>query len=154
MKYAALVLAAATLAACNAAPPEKPPRVSAADAWCRPTQPQALATACYVTLTADAADRLVSVESEIAQRGEIHTMDMSGGIMRMRKLDDGLELPAAAPVALRPGAEHLMLIGPKAALAPGQTAVLTLGFAKAPQVKVTAQVRSPEPAASGGQMAH
>lgn len=123
--------------------PETPPSVAVADAWCRPTPAGALAGACYLTLTANVDDRLVGVETTVADRGEIHTMDMTGGVMRMRKLDDGLALPKATPVALKPGAEHLMLIAPKQQLAEGERVPLTLKFAKAPAQTINAPIRLP-----------
>jgi periplasmic copper chaperone A len=130
----------------------KPPTVKVADAWCRPAPKGALTAGCYVTLTASADDRLISVETPAAARGEIHTMSMAGGVMRMRKLD-GIALPAGKPVALKPGAEHVMLIGPKATLTPGATVALTLRFKSAAPVTVTAPVRTaPAPSMSGMSM--
>lgn len=128
-----------------------PQTVTAADAWCRAAPTGALAGGCYVTLTASADDRLVAVETPAADHGEIHTMSMTDGIMRMRKLDDGLALPAGQPVALKPGGEHLMIIAPKQPLAAGGEVPLTLRFAKAPAVTLSAPIRqAPTPAMSGG----
>lgn len=131
----------------------KPPAVKVADAWCRSAPKGALAAGCYVTLTAPTDDRLVAVETPAAGRGEIHTMSMAGGVMRMRKLADGIALPAGKPVALKPGAEHVMLIGPKTALTPGATVALTLRFKTAAPVTVTAPVKTaPPPSMSGMSM--
>ncbi len=139
--FALLPLAFAVLASpAQAAPPA--PKVTVADAWCRAAPAGAMAGGCYVTLTAGADDRLVAVETPAAKRGEIHTMSMDGGVMRMRKLADGLALPAGKAVALKPGAEHLMIIGPKIALTAGAKIPLTLKFAKAPPVTVQAPVRA------------
>lgn len=126
-----------------------PAAVKATDAWCRATPPAAPSAGCYVTLTTLAADRLVAVETPAARTAEIHTMSMDGGVMRMRKLAQGLELPAGKPVALKPGGEHLMLIGPKAQLAAGQQVRLTLRFAKAAPLTLTAPVRTITPAMGG-----
>ncbi len=136
---AAYALAALTIPSLAAA---KPPAVQVTDAWCRAAPKGALAGGCYVTLTAGADDRLVAVETPAASRAEIHTMSMDGGVMRMRKLADGVALPAGKPVALKPGAEHLMLIGPKIALAAGAKVALTLRFRSAPPVTVTAPVKA------------
>ena len=141
IRTATLLAPLALLAACTPSPPAEP-KVAAADAWCRPTAQGARAAGCYVTLTAATDDRLVAVESPAAARAEIHTMSMDGGIMRMSKLEDGLALPAGEAVALKPGAEHLMLLEPVAALDEGSTTDLTLTFEKAPPVTVTAQIRS------------
>ena len=134
------VSAAALASAAQAAPAAK---VTAADAWCRPTVAGAMAAGCYVTLTAKAEDRLVAVESPAAGRGEIHTMSMDGGVMRMRQLTDGLALPAGKTVALKPGADHIMLIGPKAQLKEGSKVPMTLKFKSAPPLTIEATVKTP-----------
>jgi copper(I)-binding protein len=80
---------------------------------------------------------------------------LAGGVMRMRKLADGVALPAGKPVALKPGAEHLMIIGPKIALTPGAKVALTLRFRNAAPVTVAAPVKTaPLPAMSGMSMEH
>ena len=131
------------------------PAVKVTDAWCRAAPKGALAGGCYLTLTAGADDRLVAVETPAAGRAEIHTMSMDGGVMRMRKLADGVALPAGKPVALKPGAEHLMLIGPKIALTPGAKVALTLRFRSAPPVTVSVPVKAaPMPSMGGMSMGH
>lgn len=142
MKLVLALVPLALAAACSPAP-KAPATVAIADAWCRPTPAGALAGACYLTLTASADDRLTGVATPVAGRGEIHSMDMTGGVMRMRKLDDGVALPTGKPVALKPGAEHLMLIGPTQPLAEGGTVPLTLQFAHAPAQTIEAPVRAP-----------
>lgn len=112
------------------------------DAWCRAAPKGAPAGGCYLTLTAPTDDRLVAVETTAANRAEIHTMSMDGGIMRMRKLTDGLALPAARPVALKPGAEHLMIIGPKSPLTVGASVPLTLRFGSAAPVTLKVPVKA------------
>ena len=142
MKPLLAILPHALLLACSPKS-ETSPTVAVTDAWCRPTPAGALAGACYLTLAASADDRLVGVETALADRGEIHTMDMTGGVMRMRKLDDGLALPNSKPVVLKPGAEHLMLIAPKQQLAEGGSVPLTLRFEKAPAQTISAPIRLP-----------
>ncbi|PTS87066.1 MULTISPECIES: copper chaperone PCu(A)C [unclassified Caulobacter] len=151
MKTLTLLAASAAALALTAAAPA--PKVVVADAWCRPAPPAALAGGCYVTLTAGGDDRLVAVETSAADRGEIHTMSMDGGIMRMRKLSEGLALPAGKTVSLKPGADHIMLIGPKISLQEGTKIPLTLKFLKAPAIKVEAVVRAPKASTMPG-MAH
>lgn len=144
MKILTLIaVSAAAFASTAVAAPAPAPKVAATDAWCRPTVAGAMAAGCYVTLTAKSEDRLVSVESPAAGSGEIHTMSMDGAVMRMRKLPDGLALPAGKAVALKPGAEHLMLIGPKAQLKEGAKVPLTLKFKSAPPVTIEAVVKTP-----------
>jgi copper(I)-binding protein len=126
------------------------PTVRVTNAWCRAAPTGALAGGCYVTLTAAANDRLVAVETAAADHGEIHTMDMTAGVMRMRQLKDGIVLPAGQPVELKPGARHLMIIGPKQPLTLGGLVPLTLRFEKSPPISLKAPIRAPG-ARAGGQ---
>ena len=139
-----------TLAALSAATTAQAatPTVRAAGAWCRAAPVGALAGGCYVTLTASDDDRLVDVRVPSADHGEIHTMDMTGGVMRMRRLNEGIVLPKGQPVELKPGARHLMVIGPKQTLAAGGSLTLTLRFEKAAPLTLQAPIRAvPAPGA-------
>lgn len=90
-------------------------------------------------------DRLVAVSSPAAASVEVHTMRMDGDVMRMRELE-GVELAAGAAIEMKPGAEHLMLIGLKQPLKVGESIEMTLEFEKAG--RQTVQVRI-EAAAAG-----
>ena len=68
-----------------------------------------------ITNTGSAPDRLVGGATEVAKRLEIHEMRMDGGVMRMRELANGLEIPPGATVELKPGSYHLMLQNLRAA---------------------------------------
>ena len=146
------------LAACGSGEKAGPagadvPTVSVADALCRPTPNGRRMTACYMTLTASGDDRLVSVSSPRAGRIEIHESKMEGGMMMMTELREGLPLPAGQAVQLKPGGNHLMLLGVADPMAPGETVALTLTFEKAAAMGVHAPVAAP-PAGEGPPMAH
>jgi copper(I)-binding protein len=136
----AVLLAFAALGGCSKAPV---PLVQVSGAWCRAAPAGAAAGGCYLTLTASADDRLVAIETPAADHGEIHTMDMTDGVMRMRQLKDGIVLPAGEAVALKPGARHLMIIGPKETLAVGGVVPMTLKFSKAPDIRLNAPILTP-----------
>lgn len=140
MKALFALIPLALTTACDRTPPAAP-TVTLADAWCRAAPAGAPTGGCYVTLTASADDRLVAVETTAAERAEVHSMDMTDGVMRMRKLD-GVDLPAGKAVMLSPGAEHLMIIAPKATLAEGGVVPLTFKFGKAPAQSVEAPIRA------------
>jgi copper(I)-binding protein len=53
---------------------------------------------------------------------------MEGGVMRMRQLADGLEIPAGGEVTLKPGSYHVMLMDLKQPLKAGDKVPLTLTF--------------------------
>lgn len=140
MKALFALIPLALVAACDRTPPVAP-TVTLADAWCRAAPAGAPTGGCYVTLTASVDDKLVAVETTAADRAEVHSMDMTDGVMRMRKLD-GVDLPAGKAVMLSPGAEHLMIIAPKATLAEGGVVPLTFKFGKAPAQSVEAPIRA------------
>jgi periplasmic copper chaperone A len=60
--------------------------------------------------TGKESDRLVGVSAEIAGRVEIHEMAVKDGVMSMRPITGGLEIPAAGEVILAPGKLHLMFL--------------------------------------------
>ena len=90
----------------------------------------------------DSADKLVSASSTVAERVEIHTMSEEDGIMKMRKVEGGLELPANTTVILRPSGYHLMLMGLKEPLKAETEFPLTLTFEKAEPQTVQVKVLS------------
>lgn len=138
------------LAACGPTPPPAAgATVRVADAVCRPTPVGRQATGCYLTLTAAADDRLVSVSSPVAGRIEIHESRMESNMMMMRQLTDGLPLPAGQAVELKPGASHLMLLAVTEPLKAGDAVPLILAFASAPPVEITAAVGQPALTDSG-----
>ncbi|MCL7455467.1 MAG: copper chaperone PCu(A)C [Anaerolineae bacterium] len=89
------------------------------------------------------ADRLVGGRTEIAQVVEIHETRMEGDVMKMQMLSEGLEIPARGSVRLEPGGYHVMLIGLKQDLAPGDRFELELQFEKSGTMAVEAEVRQP-----------
>lgn len=127
------------LAALLAAPAlAKPPSVQVTGAWARATAPGQHRTVAYMTLTSPSADQLTGVTSP-AGRAMLHSMTMSGDVMRMRPMAS-LALPAGTPVRLAPGGAHVMLTRLGVPLAAGQSVPLTLHFAKAAPETVTLPV--------------
>jgi copper(I)-binding protein len=123
--------------------------------WSRATPPSAKVGAGYLAVVNRGAspDRLVGARSPAAGRVEIHEMRMDGGIMRMRALDGGLELPPGGRVELKPGGFHLMLLDLKAPLREGAAVPLTLVFQRAGQVDVELKIE-PAAARQSGHGAH
>ncbi|HEY1225017.1 MAG TPA: copper chaperone PCu(A)C [Brevundimonas sp.] len=132
------------LTACQPAPPEAElAQVEVTDALCRPTPNGRDVTGCYLTLTSSTNDRLVSVSSPAAATAQIHEMKTEGGVMQMGEMKDGLPLPAGEAVALKPGGNHIMLMGVTAPLKAGDTVSLTLTFEHAAPYGVRAVVGQP-----------
>ena len=113
--------------------------VELTEAWARATPGKAENGAAYLTLTSPTGDRLTGVASPVAGKAELHAMKMEGGVMTMTPLD-GIDLPAGQPVTLKPGGVHIMLVGLKQPLQPGQSVPLVLQFAKAGSREVIAAV--------------
>jgi copper(I)-binding protein len=91
-------------------------------------------------------DRLVAASCGCAAKVELHRMWMDGQIMRMRRADDGLAIPAGGKLELAPGGDHLMLIGVKPALQEGQHVRMTLQFEHAGKVVLDMPVKDAPPA--------
>lgn len=111
--------------------------------WVRATAPGAKAGGGFLSLqNAGSADRLVSASAAVADVVELHTMSMEGGMMKMSKLDAGIELPAGKTVELKPGGLHIMFINLKAPLKEGSKFPLRLKFEKAGEITVDMKVES------------
>ncbi len=108
-------------------------------AWARATPGGAQTAAAYVTIESPGGDKLTGVSTPAAQKAEIHAMTMNNGVMQMREVD-GVDLPPAQKVTLKPGGYHIMLQGLAKPLEAGQTFPLTLDFAKAGMRQVTVTV--------------
>jgi hypothetical protein len=86
--------------------------------------------------------QLLGGSTVAAERVEIHTMSMDGGVMRMRPLPDGLAIAAGETVELKPGGLHLMLVGLRRPLVQGENVPLTLTFDGGLAVEATLAVKA------------
>jgi len=155
-------VAALLLAACAGPPEPHGPDISLSDAWARPTgtSPGGAAdhahhgadhdggapgarTAVYLTIRNHGAeaDRLLRVESPVAAAAEIHRTEVEEGIARMRPIES-VTVPARGAAQMRPGADHVMLLGLAERLAPGDRVPLLLVFEKAGELALEAEVRT------------
>lgn len=100
------------------------------------------------------ADVLVGASCTCAKRVELHTMSHDGGVMRMNKVDS-FAVPARGRLALRPGGNHLMLMGTKGQLKAGTEVRMTLKFRRAGTVTANFHVvTAPKPAAADPHAGH
>ena len=106
--------------------------------WSRATPAGAGVGAGYMVIRneGDAPDRLVGGSAAFAGRVEIHEMAIQDGIMRMRALADGLEIPPGGSVTLEPGGYHVMFMQLQERLVEGEDRTATLEFANAGTVEV------------------
>lgn len=131
--FAVLLLAAGSAAA---------DEISIEQAWARSTPGGAKNGAAYVTLESTVPDALVAASSPVADKVEIHTHAQEGGVMKMMQIKE-VPLDPGKKLVMKPGAEHIMLIGLKRPLAEGETFPLTLTFRKAGKREVEVRVEKP-----------
>lgn len=112
--------------------------------WSRATPAGAGVGAGYMVIRNEgrAPDRLLSGGAPFAGRVEIHEMAMEGGVMRMRDLPDGFEIPAGATVTLEPGGFHVMFMRLLEPLVEGETHTATLVFERAGPIELEFHVEA------------
>jgi len=161
-RWAGGLVLAAILAACAAAADAQTIQIK--DAWVRaaaagaqsemetpPGEPShdgemsmGFTSAAYLQIInrGKVADRLLRVSSPVAETAGLHETTMTGDVMSMQPVNY-VEAPANGKVELKPGGLHIMLIGLKQDLKPGERVPLELVFEKAGVITVEAEVRAP-----------
>lgn len=121
-------------------------RLSFSDVQLRATVAGMPSSAAYLKITNNSIsdDKLIATSAAIAQRVEIHSMEMDNGVMRMRAVGGGLAIPAGDSLTLGQGGLHIMLMGLKTDLAPGTQHEIILVFEKAGDIRLTATAKRPE----------
>ncbi len=103
--------------------------------------------AAYLTIVnhGSTPDTLRSGRTDAAQSVELHSMSIDGGVMSMKEMPEGAEIPAGGTVVFEPQGAHIMLVNLNHNLNPGSTYELTLSFSKAGDVIVTIHVQVDPP---------
>lgn len=117
--------------------------VTIKDAWVRASVQGQNATGAFMSISATETTRLIGVASPVAGVAEVHEMKMDGGVMKMRAVEGGLEIPAGKTVELKSGGYHVMLMDLKAALPKASTVPLTLVFKDAKGVESRLELKLP-----------
>ena len=113
----------------------------AGDSWIRATPPGVPTAAAYARIEGSGTDdRLIDARTDVADRVEIHTHVENDGVMTMTRIES-LAIPANGATTLAPGRDHLMLIGLRRPLMPGETVEFTLVFESGGEVAATFEVR-------------
>jgi hypothetical protein len=112
--------------------------------WARATPKGASVAGGYlkITNTGSTPDRLTGGSAEVSRKFEVHEMSMDGGVMKMRELKNGLEIPPGATVELKPGSYHIMMMNLSRPLAKGEKIKGSLTFEKAGKVDVEFSVEA------------
>lgn len=123
--------------------------------WARASLGNAPNSAAYMSLETSGAapDRLISGSTPVADRVELHTHVMEGGVAKMRPVD-AIEVAPGEPTVLEPGGLHLMLSGLRQKLEPGGTVALTLVFEHAGEVTLEVPVQGVASGQGHGSMDH
>ncbi len=111
--------------------------------WVRATAPGAKAAGGFLVLTntGTTPDRLTGGAVDFAENVEVHEMAMENNVMKMRRLEAGLEVAPGAAIELKPGSYHLMFVGLKRQLTDGEVVKVTLTFEKAGKVEASVPVK-------------
>lgn len=144
----ALGLLVSLAAACQAenATGKAADAVKAENAFIRAVPPGQANSAAFLTLIngSSAPHSLKSATSPVANTVELHTHTNNNGVMEMRQVPQ-IDVPAKGQVTLAPGGLHIMLIGLKQDLKPGETASVTLNFEDGSTAVVDAPIKEVTP---------
>lgn len=115
--------------------------------WTRPTATGAGTGVGFLRIRNPGAtpERLLGASSERAGKVELHQLIEHDGVVGMRPLSAGLEIPAGGEVRLAPSGTHLMLFDLRGPLTPGERVPLSLRFEHAGTVPVALHVEASAP---------
>ncbi|MGH6679774.1 MAG: copper chaperone PCu(A)C [Bradyrhizobium sp.] len=143
-KPAIVAIACAAMLACVVGAPVFAKEVKAgglviSQAWARATPKGAQVGGGYLTITntGKTQDTLIGGLTEVAASVQVHEMSMQNGVMKMRRLENGLTIAPGKTVKLAPSGYHLMLTHLKQPLKQGGKLPITLQFKKAGNVTVS-----------------
>jgi len=114
------------------------------DAWMRPSS-EKMATALYFVIEnkSETADTLFQVDSDLAEKVEIHETYSEGEMMGMRKVDF-LVIKGKNFLELKPGSFHVMLMKLKKDINDGDKDDFVFHFKQAGEMKITAMAKKPK----------
>lgn len=118
--------------------------ISVSKAWTRQTAPNQSVGGGFLTIrnVGKTDDRLLTASTPLAAEVQIHSMSMDKGVMKMRRVKEGITIPAGKSLELKPGGLHIMFIGLKKPFNLGDKIPVTLKFQRAGTVKVNFDVQS------------
>ncbi len=113
------------------------------DPYTRTTPPMAAVAGGFMTVTNNGteSDTFLGGSAGFVEAVEIHEMSMADGIMKMRRLENGLQIAPNETVELKPGGYHLMLIKPSEPMKEGDKHKITLSFKQAGDIEVELEVK-------------
>ncbi|KAK3575769.1 hypothetical protein CHS0354_030101 [Potamilus streckersoni] len=127
--------------------------IEVSDTWVRMMPPGAVNSAGYMYIknTGTRDIKIVSADSDVSEKTELHTVIREGDIMQMVPVD-GFTITAGGTFELKPGSYHVMLLGLKAPLKEGQEVEIMFKDADGNSLKIKAPVSSQMKKGSGPAM--
>jgi copper(I)-binding protein len=121
-------------------------------AWSRATPKGAAVGVGYLVIHNHGAmaDRLTGGSADFAAGLSVHETTKDNGVMRMRELAAGLEIPANGEIVLSPGGYHIMFTGLKQPLEKGGNVKASLIFEHAGTIAVEFAIGGVGAAGPGG----
>ena len=114
------------------------------DLWVRASVPGQVNGAGYLQIDNKTThpDRLLSAESDVATRIELHNVITENGVAQMRQVQ-AIDVPAGGSAKLAPGGYHVMFLQMTAPFKLGTEVPVVLKFEKAGEVRVKFSVKPP-----------
>ena len=124
-------------------------KVVVRDAWIQEGPPSQNVAAAFLVIENQGAADIALVSARVAEASavELHKMENTGDVMKMRQLDM-IPIAAGSRTELQPSGLHLMLIGLSRPLKQGDQVPVTLQFSNAAQKVVQMTVRKRDAAAN------
>jgi periplasmic copper chaperone A len=116
------------------------------NAWVKTADSGMTAVFGQLRNTGGSSITVISAATSVSSRTELHEVVMVGGAMQMRPKKGGFVVRPGAAYPLAPGGNHLMLVGLKAPIRPGDKIDVELSVADGSSVKFSALAKS----SSGG----
>ncbi len=109
--------------------------------WARPASNDGV-SAVYMTIynPGETPERLIGVETAVAELAEIHETRMQGDVMEMRPVEGGVDIPAGETAVLAPRGLHIMLLELHQPLLEGEALMLTLLFESGEEIAIAVPI--------------
>ncbi len=110
------------------------------DGQVRAMPPSVPNSAAYLTLENHGSSiKLVAVEASFVKEAQLHTVFEEGGMVKMRQVES-FTIPQHGRLVLSESGKHIMLLGLKQPLIPGESVTLTLKFDDGSELPVSLMV--------------
>lgn len=148
-------IATLSLVSCLAAAQPNMTDLSFNDPWIRGSVPGQKNGAGYLVIknTSNQPGALVSIDSNRAQRVELHTIVREDGVAKMREVKE-IPVPPNGAVTLQPGGYHVMFIGLNQPFKEGESIPVKLNFNNGQSAEVMFTVKAPTFMGGGNMQGH